>query len=189
MQCLSKEKKGNRLITWFSSSAFNLISSFALFSTPMAVPLSSPRASTRAARETLAASILEICHSKRQKKIRHSDNYLGGKNHDNRNYATIRAWISLETVFCWPSFYRTTLRPVYRTWLPPHEQVFCKGLVIVDKFTWKEIGLYFHKYLQTFPLCFGFVWPTSDAWKIRPYLGVSRFVFSALFQTKQEKKD
>ena len=67
------------------------------------------------------------------------------------------------------------------------EQVFRKGLVIVYKFTWKEIGLYFHKYSQTFPLCFGFVWPTSDAWKIRPYLGVSRFVFSALFKTKQKK--
>ena len=70
----------------------------------------------------------------------------------------------------------------------PPEQVFRKGLVIVVKFTWKEIGLYFHKYSQTFPLCFGFVWPTSDAWKIRPYLGVSRFVFSALFKTKQKKQ-
>ena len=70
---------------------------------------------------------------------------------------------------------------------PPPEHVFRKGLVIVDKFTWKEIGLYFHKYSQTFPLCFGFVWPTSDAWKIRPYLGVSRFVFSALFKTNKKK--
>ena len=47
--------------TWFSSSDFNLISSLALFSIPIAVSASSPRASTRAARDVFAASIREIC--------------------------------------------------------------------------------------------------------------------------------
>ena len=46
-------------VQWAHTS--NLISSFALFSMPIAVPLSSPKASTLGARAVFAASILEIC--------------------------------------------------------------------------------------------------------------------------------
>ena len=120
---------------------------------PIAVPLSSPKASTLAARAVLAASILEICQE--QLKGRNSTKVTTTR----REGAKIRR----------QQFHQNALHD---------KQKVCQN---ENQITIKVILNYVASFdLQTFPLCFGVVWPTRDAWKIRPYLGVSCFVLSAL---------